>query len=139
MPNFDLEAQLTEKQAEDRTRDRVPRRYEIIDAQSGEPVQGVSFVLTPTGEEMHLLSDAGHWVNNLNLGIYYWGDIAKSPGHDNPRTRDIIKSLALYHIIERSLEKIAKGFPKSSSSANASNLRHIAERATKLATELEQQ
>lgn len=116
----------------------TPRRYEITDAQTGEPIEGLSFVLTPTGEEMHLLSDEGHWVNNLKLGIYYWGDISEAPGPDSPRTRDTLKSLALYHIIERSLEKIAWGFPRSSSSANASNLRHIAERATKLAAELDE-
>lgn len=118
--------------------ERIPRRYEIINAQTGEPVAGVSFLLTPTGEEMHLLSDE-HQFGSSKLGIYYTGNVEDAPGPGGPRGEYIIKDLALGWILKRSLDKLAR--KDDSVSRNAENriedLRRIAQRATKLADKLE--
>lgn len=117
---------------------KPPRRYEIINAETGEPVTGVSFLLTPTGEEMHLLSDE-HRVGPLKLGIYYTGNVEDAPGPGGPRGEYIIKDLTLGWILNRSLDKLAR--KDDSVSRNAENrigdLRRIAQRATKLADEIE--
>lgn len=115
---------------------RATRRYEIVNAETGEPVEGTSFVLTPTGEQMHLLSDERRCVGPLHLGIYYWGNIEDAPGPGGPKGEEIIKSLALYYIIERSLDNLAHDFPKAGSSPVARNLRHIAKCALDLAERL---
>lgn len=63
----ELEAKL-----EAATETSVPRRYEIIDAETGEPVEGTSFVLAPTGNQMHQLTDESYWVGPAHFGFFYW-------------------------------------------------------------------
>lgn len=69
MADFELDAKL---EAKEEPQENPPRRYEIIDAQTGEKVEGTSFVLAPTGNQMHMLAGEGFWVGPAYFGYFYW-------------------------------------------------------------------
>lgn len=91
-----------------------PRRYEVRDAETGEKLSGVSFILTPTGEEMHLLTEPGHWVGPFNdIGVYYHGHTTNEEfGNDS---LPLVKPLALAWMARRIIKELRDYRPEKKS------------------------
>lgn len=123
MNKFELEAQIEgasdSKEAIERTgRDleelseklddlEKPRRYEIVNAETGEPAQGVSFLLTPTGEEMHMLTEPGHYVGPMqDIGVYYHGHLTNEETGAN--SLPAIKPMALFWMAHRIIRELSE-------------------------------
>lgn len=86
--------------------EQKPRRYEVRDAETGEKLSGVSFILTPTGEEMHLLTKPGVWVGPMkDIGIYYHGELHNGPSGN--KSLPVVRTLALEYMAERIIEQLA--------------------------------
>jgi hypothetical protein len=129
---FELDAQIeATEEAEEK-----PRRYEIVNAETGEPVQGVSFILTPTGEEMHLLTEPGHYVGPMqDIGVYYHGHLTNEPvGADS---LPAIRPMALYWMASRIMRELARIEDRPSGRpehhyGNMQEIRHLGDEAYKI-------
>lgn len=86
----------------------TPRRYEVIDAKTGEPVEGLSFILTPTGRQLHMLTEPGHYVGPLrDIGIYYYADEELTNARQGHNSLPILRVLSLWTMGRRIFRELA--------------------------------
>ncbi len=84
--------------------DDKPRRYEIIDAETGEKLEGLSFILTPTGRPLHPLTEpitAGSPDGQYVVGAYY-----TRPENITPRYHAALEDMMGYVLVSRLLKKM---------------------------------
>lgn len=84
-----------------------PRRYEIIDTETGEAVAHPSYILTPTGEEMKPLIEPG-WVGPMKgLAVYYHDNDQLHNGTTGAHSFPALKPLALWWVGNEILKELA--------------------------------
>lgn len=84
----------------------IGKRYEIRDVETGEKLSGVSFMLTPTGEEMHVLCEPTQ-VSSIMAGVYYTGNIADGPGPPE-QLNEIIPEVARWAVANKLIGEMTK-------------------------------
>lgn len=67
----------------------ITKRYEVRDAETGEKLSGVSFILTPSGEEMHRLFDHDMDISTPD-GLYLANIYYTQPENPTPRHHEFV-------------------------------------------------
>lgn len=109
-------------------KDPRPRRYEVRDAETGEKLSGVSFILTPTGEEMHLLTEPGKYAGPMkDIGVYYHGEL--HGGMSGANSLPAIRPIALEYMVERIIKQLASLGPGRKHYGHMKQIKRIGEYA----------
>lgn len=83
-------------------------RYEIVDTRTGEKVADPSFILTPTGERMKMLTEPGHWVGAMrDIGVYYHDNDEMDNSWSGHRSLPVVRPIVLDWMARRIIRTLA--------------------------------